>query len=544
MVITCLLACATDKKPSPGDLPLSNGENFNLGDHSFPISTSSSEAQSAFDRGLTLSYAFSHAAAEREFRRAAELDPKAPMPWWGVALVNGPHINYPLVPENKAKTAWEALGQATKRLSNANALEKDLIHALSTRYVEHQGEDRSKLDQAYAQAMKTLWFRYPKNADIGTFYAEALMDLHPWDLYNKDGSSKAWTPEIVNTLEQAISLNNNHPGANHLYIHAVEGSTSPERAVRSADLLQTLVPGAGHLVHMPAHIYLRVGRWEDAAKANEQAILADEEFRKSNSKPGFYAIYMTHNQHFLSFVYMMQGKREAALKSTREMLAAIPPEFLRDYGPIADGFMAVEYEVLMRFGEWNQILSKPEPPKDRPLAYALWRFTRVSAFTALDRFAEAKEERKKFLAATNQVPKEATFGNNSAHTLLKIALHVMDGEIAARENQFDKAISSLQQAKQIEDSLLYDEPPDWILPVRHTLGATLLRAGKYAQAENVYREDLKKFPGNGWSLYGLGRALALQKRTSEMATIEEEFRKAWAGADTTINASCLCQEGV
>lgn len=517
---------------------------LHLGNHIFPISTNSQEAQAAFNTGLTLTYGFSHVAAEREFRRAAKLDPNAAMPWWGVALVNGPHINYPIVPEARAKVAWEALTQAKQRISTASPLEQELINALSSRYVEKQPSDRSSLDKAYAASMKKVWLRHPTNADIATLYAESLMDLHPWDLFDNKGVAKPWTPEIIQTIEGAMKLNPVHPGAHHLYIHAVEASNLPERGLRSADLLGTLVPGSGHLVHMPAHIYLRVGQWPKAAKSNEDAIVADREFTKIYPNQGFYALYMLHNRHFLTFVHMMQGRKEDALKISRDMIATVPEDFLRDYGAVADGFMALTLEVLMRFGEWEAILKEPAPSNNQPFARSMWRFVRSSAYTALDKPVEAKAEKELFLAAVREVPADATFGNNEAHKLLKIAQNVLDGEMAARANKFDQAIKFLNAAITIEDTLLYDEPPDWILPVRHSMGITLLRAGKPREAELVYREDLHKFPKNGWSLYGLSRALHLQGDENGAAQVMREFKDEWAMADTTIGASCLCQPSV
>ncbi len=517
---------------------------LSLGSHTFPISTDVREAQAAFDRAFTLTLAFSHYAAEKEFRAAAALAPNEPLPWWGVALVNGPHINYPLVPEEKAKIAWEALNRARELRANGNQLEQELVDALSARYQGESTNDRSKLDLAYAQAMEQVWDRHPTNADVAVLYAEALMDLHPWDYWERDGQPKAWTPEILTTLERAMELNPKHAGAHHLYIHAVEASSDPSRAVPSADTLRTLVPGAGHLVHMPAHIYVRVGRWEDAALANERAVKADQQFRKLYPRSGFTGLYMIHNQHFLSFVRMMQGQQEAALTASREMIANIPPDFLVEYGAIADGFMAMTLEVLTRFGKWNEILREPAPAPELPIANAMWHFARATAYNALDQRKEAKLERGELLRAMKRVPKEATFGNNNAQTLLKLALHVLDGEMAANDKRFDAAIRSLQAAVKIEDSLVYDEPPDWIIPVRHTLGVTLLRAGRPQDAEQVYREDLVRFPNNGWALVGLSEALKKQGRVAEAALAATEFEREWQGSDIKTETSCLCQPSV
>ena len=452
-----------------------------LGGHVFRVTTKSAEAQQAFNRGLILSYAFAHDAAAEEFLRAAQLDPGLAMAWWGIALVNGPHINFPLVPPDKAQAAWEALGKAQALAPGAGPLEQDLIAALARRYANPQPDDRAPLDQAYADAMRQTWRKHPRNADVATLFAEALMDLHPWDLWTIQGRPQPWTNEIVATLELALRLNPQHPGANHLLVHAIESSPNPRRALAAANRLRTLVPGASHLVHMPAHIYARVGRWDAAATSNVEAMKIDTIYRATHPKPGFYAMYMAHNAHFLAFTAMMRGRGEEAIRAGRQMVAEVPPEFIRDYGPVVDGYLIFASEALMRFGRWNEILVEPKPPEGLPLSLALWHFTRAVAYNALGRADDTTREVAAFEAARAAVPTDYQFGNSAAADLLKIASLVLNGEIAAREGNLDEAITNLRAAVQLEDTLRYDEPPDWIQPVRHTLGAVLLRAHQASQ---------------------------------------------------------------
>jgi tetratricopeptide (TPR) repeat protein len=517
---------------------------LDLGSHTYRVSTPSAEAQRAFDRGLILAYGFNHGAAEREFRRAAELDPGLAMAWWGVALVNGPHINFPIVPPDRAKTAWEALLRAKERAAGATETEQALIAALGKRYAEPQPEDRRPLDRAYAAAMREVWKKHPNDADVATLFAEAEMDLRPWDLWAHDGKPQPGTEGILATLEEALKLDPRHPGANHLYIHVVEASPSPEKGLASADLLRDLVPSASHLVHMPSHVYARVGRWNDAAEANVRAMAADAAYRAANPNPGFYAMYMAHNDHFFAYAAMMQGRSAEALKAARAMVESVPEEFLRDYGPVADGYMVFVPEALMRFGKWDDVLKEPGPPNGLPLSQALWRFTRAVSLTALGRLDAAQKERDAFRKAAGAVPKGYEFGNNKAADLLAIAGSLLDGEMAAKQGRFSEAENDLREAVRVEDGLTYDEPPDWMQPSRHTLGAVLLRDGKYGEAETVYREDLARYPENGWSLFGLGRALRLQKKDAEAAEVEARFRKTWSRADFPLGSTCFCQPGV
>jgi tetratricopeptide (TPR) repeat protein len=535
----CLLAgCAT--KPT-SEAPAVAGPQ-RLGNHTFKVTTASVEAQRAFNRGLTWTYGFAHHAAQQEFRKAAEADPECAMAYWGIALVNGPHINFPMVPPDRAVTAWEALQKAQALAAKTSPLEQALIRALSTRYASPQPEDRSPLDQAYAAAMKEVWRAYPNNADVGALYAESEMDLHPWDLWTENGP-QPWTPNIVATLEQVLKLNPNHPGAHHYYIHTMEASPTPEAALASADRLSGLVPDSSHLVHMPAHIYARVGMWKKAADSNRDAMKADAKYRQVYPRPGFYGLYMAHNTHFLAWTAMTRGKSEEAISLARQMVAEIPEDFAKEYAPVVDGFTIFVSKALMRFGRWEEILNEPAPPEGMHLARALHHFTRGAAYTALDRMEEAKAERAAFTQAVERIPKESTFGNNSSHDLVAIAELVLEGEMLAQEGDLETAEVKLRRGAELEDRLRYDEPPDWIQPVRHTLGAVLVRAGKFAEAEQVYREDLKRLPENGWSLLGLANSLRAQGQLKEAGAAQNRLEKVWADADVNPQTTCYCQAG-
>ncbi len=431
--------CHTARPVRPAPLAPA-AERLALGSHSYAITTASPEAQRAFDRGLTLAYAFSHDAAAQEFGYAAELDPNCAMAWWGVALVQGPHINFATVPPDRATTAWNALQNARARAPGATARERALIDALAARYADPQPADRRGLDEAYADAMRQVWHTYPDDADVGTLFAESMMDLRPWDLWTADGRPQPGTDEIEATLTRVLQLAPQHPGANHLLIHVVEASPHPERGVAAADRLRTLVPDAGHLVHMPSHIDARVGRWNDAAEANRRAIAADATFRAAYPRPGFYATYMMHNQHFLAYAAMMQGQSAVALAAARQMLADVPEDVILAHTAVVDGYMIFVSEVLMRFGRWQDMLAEPEPRSDLPLSRALWHFTRGVALAALGRLRDAERERAEFHVAAEKVPTDWTFGNNPASDILAIAEHLLAGELAAKRGRLRSAI--------------------------------------------------------------------------------------------------------
>lgn len=511
-----------------------------LGHHMVAITTTSPEAQDMFNQGLTWTYAFNHDEAIRAFEAAARHDPNCAMAYWGIALCHGPHVNNPVLPNDRAKAAWAAVEKARAVKNHASYPEQQLIEAVAARYSADCPANRKHLDEAYAAAMRQRYEMDINDADMGTLYAESLMDLQPWDYWAKDGSPKGSTTQILSLLDHVLTVNPNHPGANHLYIHMVEASNNPERGIASADRLRDMVPLSGHLIHMPSHIDVQVGQWAKASDMNEKAIAADTKYRALRPRQGFYNMYMAHNRHFLTFSCMMEGRGDAALKAAREMLAAIPQDFIDNQPAFADPFMTIEFEVLKRFGRWDDVLKLKRPRGQLPISMAQYHFARGVAYAAKGRVGKARAEQAEFLAAKKRVPESALTGINPAHKVLSIAELVLEGEIAFREKRMDDAVTKLRDAIKIEDDLLYMEPPEWILPVRHALGAFLVNAGRHAEAEQVYREDLKIWPENGWSLKGLSTCLEARGATAEAESVDERLEKAWARADIKPGPSCLC----
>lgn len=514
-----------------------------LGRHHREITTSSPLAQRYFDQGLVWAYAFNHDEAIRSFKKAAELDPASAMAWWGIALCHGPHINFPIVPPERAAAAWAALQQAVSAKANASPVERALILALSRRYTDSYQADRAALDKAYADAMAKVWQEYPRDPDVGTLYAEALMDLRPWDLWTPDQQPRPETRTIVAVLEEVLRLDPENPGANHLQIHALEPSPHPERANAAAERLCGLVPASGHLLHMPSHIHVLTGRWADAAEQNERAIAADRAYRKVAPEPGFYRVYMLHNHHMLSFASMMAGRSKVAIQAGRAVVDSVPEDYLKREAALVDPYMGALYDALKRFGRWDDILKEPAPPSCLPITTAMWRLNRAVAYAAKGEIESAEREQAAFREAASRVPKDALMAINTAAEVLQIAEHFLNGEIAYRRGDIEGAVRDLRTAITLEDQLRYMEPPEWIQPVRHTLGAVLLRAGRAAEAEQVYRADLKKWPENGWSLHGLSRCLRARGEVKEAEEVEKRFRKTWSRADAPIDSSCLCIPG-
>jgi tetratricopeptide (TPR) repeat protein len=539
--LAACLAAAFIPPTAPAQQDAAKSQLFDgLGGHVRKVTTSSAGAQQYFNQGLAFLYAFNHDEAIRSFEHAAKMDPKCAMAWWGVALANGPHINYPVVPEARAKAAWEALTKAKAAAAGASVVEKDLIAALEKRYADPQPADRKPLDEVFAAAMRELWKKYPRDTDVGALFAESMMDLRPWDLWTLDFQPQPGTEEIVATLEAVLKLDPKHPLALHLYIHAVEASPHPEKADAPADRLRDLTPGLGHLVHMPSHIDVRLGQWKKASIANEKAIVADDTYRKKSPQQDFYQVYMAHNRHMLAYACIMRGESKKAIDTINAMAAAVPPEWVKENAAVVDGFTAIPLEVLVRFGKWDEVLAAPEPPDFLPIARAMRHCARGVAYAAKGDVVNAKEEQAAFLSAKGKVPEEAVFSNNKGHDLLDVAQHLLAGEILYREGMVDQAVTALKEAIRREDQLRYAEPPDWLRPVRHTLGAVLLTEGRAADAEKVYREDLKKYPHNGWSRYGLARSLELGGKKTEAAKALAEFNQAWADADFELTSSCLC----
>ena len=515
-----------------------------LGAYRYKVTTQSPEAQRYFNQGLAFYHGFNHGGAIRSFQAAAELDPECAMAHWGIALASGPHINLPLVPPPAAELAWKELQLAQTNAEHGSAVERDLIEALRHRYANPQPEDRAPLDQAYADAMRKVWQTYPNDAEVGVLFAEAMMDLRPWNQWTPEGEPNPGTEEVLATLDAVLQLNPRHPFANHLYIHAVEASPHPERAMAAADRLRKLQPGLAHNVHMPSHIDIRCGRWQNAVETNEKAVAAAKRYQKIGGPPqGFINVYNAHNRHMLAYAGMMTGQRALALKHIRAMVAELPAEFLKENALQAEGFVAMPLEVMVRFGMWDEILAEPNDYPDYMRGTrAFHHAARAIAYAAKGEPEKARKEQVIFLEKAKLVPPEETFGNNTAADLLALAQRMTEGEILLSENKFDAGIAELREAVKLEDALKYDEPPGWLIPIRHSLGAALMRNGRYAEAGEVYREDLKKLPENGWSLYGLMESLLAQKKDpEEVQTTRTKFKKLWAKADTPITSSCLCQ---
>jgi len=515
-----------------------------LGSYSRVITTESPAARTYFNQGLAFYHGFSHGAAIRAFRQAAKADPKCAMAYWGIALANGPHINYPLVPPPTAEAAWKALQLAQQNAEKAVPVEKALIEALGKRYANPQPEDRKPLDEAYAAAMREVWKQYPNDPDVGVLFAEALMDLRPWDQWTLEGQPNPGTEEVIATLDAVLKLNINHPLANHLYIHAVEASRNPERADAAADRLRTLQPSLAHNVHMPSHIDIRRGRWQQAIDTNEKAIVAEKGYRKIVGPPtGLLPVYNAHNRHMLSHAAMMTGQREVAMKHARTMVAELPPKFVKETPAFADPFIAIPLEVLVRFGRWDEILREPAKyPPNTPWVHAFHHAARATAYAAKGDTVNARKEQALFVEGAKLIPKESTVGNNTALAVVSLATHMLEGEILVAEKKLDAGLAELQLAVKEEDVLKYDEPPAWMIPVRHSLGALLLKMRRFAEAEQIYREDLARLPDNGWSLFRLAETLRQQqKNTEELAALDAKFKNIWGKSDTKITTSCLCQ---
>jgi tetratricopeptide (TPR) repeat protein len=516
-----------------------------LGKYQKKITTKSPEAQRYFNQGLAWFHGFHHAAAIRSFQEAARLDPECAMAHWGVALANGPHINVPMVPPPAAEEAWKSITLAQKYAAKATPVERDLIAALATRFANPQPADRTPLDRAYADAMRKAWASHPKDPEVGALFAEAMMTLRPWDLWTHDGKPQPGTEEVIRTLDAVFKLEINHPFANHLYLHALEASTTPERALPAADRLRDLQPALAHNVHMPSHIDIRNGRWQESITANVKAIEAARRLRARMGPPpsGPIYLYNAHNHHMLAYSAMMTGQSELAIGQIRTMVAGLPADFLKDFAPFADGYVAMPYEVLLRFGRWDEVLAAPDHEAHLPFARSIRRAARGIALAAKGDTAGARREQQAFLEASKTVPAGTSVGPVDVQTILAVATPMLEGEILYAEGKADAGIAKLREAVKAEDALRYFEPPAWFLPVRHALGAALMRSGRYADAEQVYHEDLKRLPGNGWSLFGLAESLRVRGKP-EMEAAEKKFKASWSAADVQIKSSCMCQPGV
>ena len=537
-------ATAAEPPVSPPEMALVGAVLLDgLGDYSFPVTSSHPEVQRWFDQGLALTWGFNHDAAERAFLKATELDPDCAMCWWGAALVLGPHVNAAMDPADAAD-AWGRQQRALALAGAASPREQAFIAALPARYAEQPQEDRRPLDEAWAAATRSLVAQRPDDLDAAVLHAEALMDLQPWDYYDAALQPKGHTAEVVRLLESIMARDPEHAGALHLYVHAVEASADPGRGVVAADRLRDLVPGSGHLVHMPAHIYARVGRWHDAVLANQRAIEADDAYLAlcRGNVQGVYPLgYVPHNHHFLWFAASMEGNSALATEAARHTAERTDlPELMREPGYAGlQHYWMTPWFARVRFGHWDRIVAEANPAPDLPYVTVIWNYAQGMAAVRQQRLDDAGRHLAalRLLAADPAMDALLVWDRYPLSHSARIAERSLSAELSAARGDHAAAVAALREAVAIEDGIPYDEPPGWHAPVRHSLGAILLAAGRAAEAEAVYREELRRNPGNGWSLFGLAESLRAQRRGGEADEIERRLAEAWDHADVRLTAS-------
>ena len=503
------------------------------------IQTKIPEAQAYFDQGLTFIYGFNHEEAQRAFQKAAELDPASPMPLWGIALAVGPNYNADVDLDREA-LANQTMHSAQKLGEHAPEAEKDYVNALSARFSGDANPDYKKLSRDYAAKMKALAEKYPDDLDAATMYAESLMDLNPWKLWTLDGKPAENTDEIVRTLESVLERDPNHVGANHFYIHSLEASPHPERALACANRLGGLVPQAGHLVHMPSHIYARTGYYREAATSNARAAEVDHAYAQKTAHEGslYDLMYHSHNEHFLTWAAAMEGRYAEAKAAADAMAARLMPHVSKM--PMLESFVLVPMWVDARFSKWDAILGRPEPAKELLASHAMWRYTRTLALAARQETELAGAEREKFAAEVKRMPPEVTLGEfNSGKDLFALATEILDARIRMACGDAREAVEHWKRAVAMHDRLNYDEPPDWYYPVRESLGGALLASGNAAEAEQVFREDLRRNPRNPRSLFGLLHSLQAQQKDADATWVRNQFAIAWKNADTQLQLGDL-----
>jgi tetratricopeptide (TPR) repeat protein len=534
-LLALVAACST---PGPLDQPAKRYEGVDVCHQA--ITTTSPEAQAWFDQGLTLMYGFNHGEAIRSFAEAARLDPDCTMAWWGLAHASGTDLNDNSMTEDDQRRAYDASIKAVRTSGNKTPVEAALAYAISTRFSWPPPPDRRVLDEDYAAAMGEIYTRFRRHPDIATLYAESLMLLQPWDYWTADAQPKGRITDAIEALEIALSVQPDHAGAAHYLIHALEAG-DPERAEAAADQLAGRVPGAGHLLHMPSHIYVHVGRYPDSSDVNERAVAADLAYYETAGDPGFYMLYYAHNVHMLAFSAMMEGREQVAVEAAEQLVRDIPDSFIREQTALMDGLMATPLHVAIRFGRWEAILEEPKPPTYRKLSLAQWHYARGVAFSATGRTEEARKELAAFESVAPTVPEDWRAGSNPASMVTDLAHYMLRGELLWREGKTEEAFEIMREGIALEDSMVYDEPPGWMQPVRHAYGALLMADNRPREAEEVYRLDLERNPDNGWSLLGLELALRAQGRESEATAIESAKDKAWARADIAATSSCFCE---
>jgi len=525
-LVLCTAALAQHRSEGAKPATLMSG----LSDLHHPVTTSNPQAQLFFDQGLRLIYAFNHDEAARSFQHAASLDPQMAMAYWGVAEAVGPNYNDP-ASEDRFKQAHEAIQKASDLSATSSPSEKSYIEAMAKRFPADPKSDLKKAAEDYRDAMREVTKQFPDDLDAATLFAESGMNLHPWGLWHQDGTPEDGTEEIVTALESVIRRDPNHLGAIHYYIHAVEASRSPERALAGANRLAAIAPAAGHIVHMPAHIYIRTGDYESAVRTNEKAAAADQMYLKSSGAQGIYSMmYYSHNLHFIAMCAAMNGNYAEAKKGATMLAANVAPH-VKDMPPL-EGFMTVPIAVELRFHRWDEILQMKQPDASMQTMTVFWHFARGMAFASTGKVDQAHAEHKIVSEAEEKTPEDAIFAmpvNNKTKDILKIAKNVLGAKIALASKDNAGAVSMLREAVKIQDGLKYDEPPDWFFPVREPLGAVLLMSGNNADAEQVFREDLNHNPRNPRSLFGLQQALKAQDKNYDAGFIENQFHSSWKG---------------
>lgn len=532
-IVFCAPSFDTAKMNEKG-APLFTG----LGNLHYAVTTKSQQAQKYFNQGLTLVYAFNHSEAGRSFKEVLRLDSTCAMGYWGMGMVLGPNYNTPLNPTSLAEIN-AVMDKAVKYSANASANEKALINALVKRFPRTEVTDMTPYNAAYAQALKEAYDAFPGDAEIAALYADALMNEHPWDLWEKNGTAKSWTPPIEQLLESILEKFPDHIGANHMYLHAVEASSNATKALASADKLRDMLPAAGHIVHMPSHIYIRTGHYHKGVIANEKATEADSTYVAQCKIQGSYPLLLyPHNIHFLAVCAFLEGNSKKAIDASWMVARKADPKYLEEVVTVQH-YYSIPYYTLVHLGKWDEILKLPEPAASLQYPRAIWHFAKGMAFAAKGNLANAQQELKTVqqYAADKSLESKRVWDMNSVTELINIAAYTLEAEIASYNKQFDTAVELLNKAVAIEDKLMYQEPPDWYFSVRHLLGDVLVQAKRFSDAEQVYRDDLVTFPENGWALMGLYNSLKGQGKAADAAKVKKQFDEAWQWADININSS-------
>jgi len=516
---------------------------YDLGGFHRPVTTNSKQAQVWFDRGLAMCYGFNHEEAVRCFEKALDEDPGMAMALWGIAYAWGPNINNMEIVPHQIAQADLALRMAKRHARSGPALERELIHALAARYATPAPEDREPLNRAYAEAMKEVYANHPDDPLVVALYVESLMNLQPWKHWAPDGTPAPWTEEIVKILEDGLRKWPRDPALCHFYVHTMEASPVPAKALPAANRLRNAMPGVGHLVHMPTHIDVLVGDYANVIATNQKAIIADNEFARREGMHNFYTLYRIHNYHFLVYGAMFDGQSTLALTTARDLVKQIPVDMLQQQTDFLDAFVPTPLHVLVRFGRWDEILKEPEPADYLPVTRSIRHYARALAYASTGHVKEAKVEQQAFSRERARVPETSFLFQNPSQAILGVAEAMIAGEIAYREGNHDVAFQQLREAVRRDDGLNYDEPWGWMQPARHALAALLLEQGRYAEAEEVYRQDLKRHPNNPWSLHGMSECRAKQGDDTEAAMFRARFEKATERSDVKIDRSCYCRLG-